>query len=87
VIAQVVYFLCALTSLIVAIMLFKAYQRQPSRLLFWSAISFCGFYLNNILLFIDLAVFPVEVSLAYYRSLTCLGSVAVLIYGLIWDTV
>ena len=49
-----VYALCALTSLVCAWLLLRAYQRQRTRLLLWSSVSFAGLALNNVLLFIDL---------------------------------
>lgn len=45
-----VYALCALTSLVCAIMLTRGYRRSRVRLLLWSALCFACFALNNVLL-------------------------------------
>jgi hypothetical protein len=43
-----------------------------------------GLTISNILLFIDLVVFP-QIDLSLWRSLATLIALIVLIYGLIWD--
>lgn len=83
--AAIVYILCALTSLTCAVMLLRAYSNTRVRLLFWSGLCFCGFTLNNILLFIDRRVVSAETDLYVLRSLPALAGLAILIYGLIWD--
>lgn len=82
-----VYVLCALTSLGCAILLARGYRARPSRLLFWAAICFGGFALGNVLLVVDLAVFPESISLLPYRNGVTLVSLGALVYGLIWDVV
>ena len=82
-----VYFLCSLTSFGCAWLLFRGYRRRPSRLLFWAAACFTGLALNNVVLVADLVIFPDAVSLLPYRNLLALGSLGVLLYGLIWDVV
>lgn len=84
--AQVVYLLCGITSFFCALLLFRAHFRRPSQLLLWSAVCFLGLFLNNVLLFADLVLFP-DVYLQPYRHLAALAGVALLIYGLIWDVV
>jgi hydrogenase/urease accessory protein HupE len=83
--AQVVYYLCALTSLACAVLLFRAYSLRRVRLLLWSGLAFVGFTLGNILLVIDMLVVP-SIDLSLIRSLPVLGGLIVLIYGLVWDT-
>jgi hypothetical protein len=85
VIPALVYFLCALTSLVCAALLLRAYGRRRTRLLAWSGIAFVGFALNNVLLFVDLVVAP-SVDLALARALTALGAVLVLLFGLVWES-
>jgi hypothetical protein len=82
--AEVVYILCALTSLACAMLLWRAFARTRVRLLLWSALCFACLSLNNALLFVDLAVVP-GVDLALYRSLPVVVGLALLIYGLIWE--
>jgi len=55
------------------------------RLLFWAGLCFVGFALNNILLFIDLIVFPTQIDLSIWRTLPAVVGVMLLLYGLIWE--
>ena len=83
--ASVVYVLCALTSFACAVLLLRAYAQRRVRLLFWSGLSFVGFALGNLFLVIDTMTAP-AVDLALFRSLPVLAGLAVLIFGLVWDT-
>jgi hypothetical protein len=80
-----VYLLCMATSVVCLILLARNYARSRMRLLLWSALCFVFLALNNLLLFIDVVVFPVEVDLLPYRQLTSLIGVGVLLYGFIWE--
>lgn len=82
--ATFVYALCALTSLLCAVLLARGYRASRARLLLWAALCFAGLALNNILLFIDLRVVP-QVDLSALRSLPALAGLLLLIYGLVWD--
>ena len=81
----VVYALCALTSLVCAVLLLRGYRRSRVRLLLWSGLCFVCFTLNNILLIIDVRVLP-DQDLSIVRSLPSLVGVALLLYGLVWET-
>lgn len=81
--ANLVYILCALTSLACGILLWRGYVQSRARLLLWSALCFAGFFLNNVLLIIDVRVTQVDLSL--WRSVPALIGIALLIYGLVWD--
>lgn len=83
--AAAVYVLCALTSLACAILLLRGYQQRRVRLLLWSGVAFAGFALGNALLVVDTMVVPAT-DLSLHRSLPTLAGLAVLIYGLVWDT-
>jgi hypothetical protein len=83
--AAAIYSLCALVALACTILLARAYRTSRYRLLFWGALCFAGFTLNNVLLFIDKIVF-VMVDLSLPRLAVALAAMMVLIYGLIWDT-
>lgn len=84
--APAVYLLCFLTSVICAVMLGRSFQRTRTKLLFWSAMCFMLLAVNNLLLVLDLVVFPGTVSLAVPRSLVSLAAVLTLLFGFIWDT-
>jgi hypothetical protein len=81
---DVVYLLCALTSLACTVLLWRGWKRSRARLLFWSALCFGGLFLNNVLLIVDTHVLP-QVDLALVRMLPALLGAAVLVYGLVWD--
>ena len=83
---EIVYVLCALTSVLCAGLLIRAYRQNRSRLLLWSTLCFIGLALNNILLFVDLVVTGPDVDLSLLRSLTALGALATLVIGLVWES-
>jgi hypothetical protein len=83
--AEAVYALCAITSIACAVLLFRGYRGSGTRLLLWSALSFGGLALNNLLLFVDLIVVP-NVDLSILRAATALGGLSVLVFGLIWES-
>jgi hypothetical protein len=80
--AEAVYLLCALTSLLCAVLLFRSHRAVRTPLLFWSSLCFAGLALNNVLLFVDLVVVP-DFDLRLVRSSSALASLALLLYGLI----
>lgn len=82
--AQIVYILCALTSLACAVLLGRAYRANRVPLLFWSALCFAGITLTNVLLCIDLLFLGADVSLASIRAAVALVSVGLLLYGMIF---
>ena len=83
--AAVVYVLCALTSFACAVLLLRGYAQRRVNLLFWSGLSFIGFALSNLFLVIDTIMVP-TIDLRFFRSVPVLAGLAVLIYGLVWDT-
>lgn len=84
--AEAVYLLCALASVVCALMLLRAYRRTQMRLLLWSGLSFAALCINNVLLFIDLVLIPdIDIGLVPIRLAIALGGVVLLLYGLIWD--
>jgi hypothetical protein len=84
-VAEWVYALCTVTSVVCAILLQRGYHRSRMRLLFWASLCFVGFALNNILLFIDLIVFPTEIDLSVWRTVPAVMGVMLFLYGLIWE--
>ncbi len=78
------YSLCALVALLCAWLLLAAYRRQHYRLLLWSGLCFVGFTVNNVILVLDKTVF-IETNLSILRNAVALGSIMILLYGLIWD--
>jgi hypothetical protein len=84
---EIVYILCALTSLLCAVLLGRAYFRAPNRLLLWSTLAFSLLAVNNILLVSDLVIWPApSVDLTIPRAITHLAALLILIFGLIWES-
>ena len=83
--AETVYLLCALTSIVCAVLLFRGFRSSRARLLFWSSPCFVGLALSNILLFVDLAIVP-EVDLSLWRSGFALAGILVLLFGFVWES-
>jgi hypothetical protein len=84
-VALVIYVLCALTSLLAAAQLLAAYRRTRTRLLLWSGLCFACFFINNVILIVDVRILP-ERDLSVARSLPLVVGVALLLYGLIWES-
>jgi|1185.fasta_scaffold513862_2 hypothetical protein len=80
---QVVYVLCGLTSLGCTLLLLNRYRKTRVELLFWSGVAFFCFTATNVLLYVDLVVFPYSVDLSLLRNSVTLLGVVVLLYGLI----
>ena len=83
--AGLVYGLCALVALACAWLLLRAYARTGTRLLLWAGLCFVGLTLNNALVFVDLLLVP-QVDLSLWRNLSALAGMALLVFGLVWDT-
>ena len=83
--ATLVYALCALTSLACAVLLLRGYASSRARLLLWSGLCFAGLALNNILLLVDKRLVP-TMDLSLWRTLPAVAGVALLLYGLVWET-
>jgi len=82
--AEAIYLLCAVTSLVAAVLLLRHYQARRAPLLLSSCIGFFGLAINNMLAFVDFALLAgTDLSLA--RAIAGVGASLVLLYGLIWD--
>lgn len=82
--AELTYLLCAATALVCVVLLLRAFARTRVRLLLWSGICFIALTLENVLLFLDLTVFP-ETDLQLWRDSLALIGLLFLLFGLIWD--
>jgi hypothetical protein len=83
-VSEIVYLLCAATSVLCAALLVRSYVRTRTRLLLWSALCFSGLAINNLILVVDKSTPQYDLSLA--RTLPALIGMALLIYGLILDS-
>jgi len=82
--AEAVYVLCAVTSIVCAVLLLRGFRSSQLRLLLWSSLCFVGLAVNNVLLLVDLILVP-ETDLALLRSAAALGALSVLVFGLVWE--
>ena len=82
---EIVYVLCALTSVLCAGLLLRSYSANKSRLLLWSTLCFVGLAINNLFLFIDLVLVP-DVDLRFLRSGSAISGLLLLTIGLIWES-
>ena len=80
----IVYTLCFLTSSACAFLLARNYARTGTRLLLWSALCFLLLAGNNLVVILDLLVFP-AVNFGQLRLIFSLSAVSVLLFGFIWD--
>ena len=83
--ALIVYLLCAVASLVCALLLARGYRATRMPLLFWGAVAFFILVPTNSLLFIDLIVFP-QLDLALWRTGLSLVGYSLFLYGLIFES-
>lgn len=82
--AEAIYALCALASLLCAGLLIRGYLRTRQRLALLACLCFGGLALNNVLLFIDLVIVT-EMDLSVPRGLVAVAALLFLVVGLIWE--
>lgn len=82
--AESVYILCALTSALCAVLLYRGYRQSRARLLLWSALCFIGLALNNVMLYVDMVVMT-HTDLSVVRLLPAVVGMLLLLFGLIWE--
>lgn len=79
-----VYLLCFVTSLICAGLLGRSYARTRTRMLLWSALCFSLLAIANLVVVLDMLVFPAA-DMRTIRLGLSLAAVTVLLFGFIWD--
>lgn len=83
--AEAVYILCLVTSIFCAALLLRGYRATRTRLLFWASLCFGFLAINNVILYFDLVVLP-QIQLFWYRNAAAVIGMALLLFGLIWET-
>ena len=84
--AEAVYILCALTSILCAVLLLRGYRATRTRLLFWASLCFGFLAINNVILYFDLVILPPQIDLFWYRNAAALIGMLVLVVGLTWES-
>jgi len=85
-VAEAVYILCALTGTLCAMLLYRGYRANRTRLLFWASLAFLLLAINNVVLYVDLVILPVRPDLFWYRTGVALAAMLLLLFGLVWET-
>jgi hypothetical protein len=85
-VAEAVYILCALTSILCAVLLLRGYRATRTRLLFWASLCFGFLAINNVILYFDLVILPPQIDLFWYRNASALIGMLVLVFGLTWES-
>jgi hypothetical protein len=83
--AEVVYLLCALTSLSCAMVLWRNWRRARLRIVLWTSVCFAALALQNVLLFVDLVVVGPSIQLSPLRNGIGLAGLSILLYGLLTE--
>lgn len=81
--AEIVYALCGLTSILCAILLLRGWRETRARLLFWASLCFICLAIDNVMVFIDFVVTPPSVDLFWWRTPPAIAGMLLLIYGLV----
>lgn len=84
--AEAIYILCAVTSIVCAVLLLRGYLATRTRLLFWASLCFGFLAINNVILYVDLVLLPPEFDLFWYRNIAAVAGMLVLIFGLTWES-
>ena len=79
------YILTSLTTLLCAILLLRGYAQVRLRLLLWSGLCFIGLTITNLLKIADLLIF-VQIDLFAFRLGSAAVAMALLIFGLVWES-
>lgn len=85
ILSSAVYILGTVVSLVCAILLLRGYSRGRKRLLLWSGLCFTMLAISNGFVFADLIVFP-QLDLLLWRLSTAAAGLALLLFGLIWES-
>jgi hypothetical protein len=80
-----IYLLCAATAFACSLLMARGWRRTRVPLLLAVALAFAGFAAENVVLFVDVVIFP-ELDLAWPRTAFALAGVLSLISGCIWGT-
>lgn len=79
-----VYLLNASIYATCAGLLLRGYSRVRQRLLLWSGLCFVGLAFANVLIYVDLVIFP-QIDLYPLRLGTTTLAMLLLVYGLVWE--
>lgn len=79
------YILTCFTTLLCSVLLLRAFMRVHRKLLLWSGLCFLGLTVSNLFKIADLLVFR-DIDLYSYRVGAAALAMALLLYGLVWES-
>lgn len=79
-----IFALCLSACVVCAFLLLRGYARGGARLLLWTGLCFALLSVNNLLVILDIVVFP-TVDLQGWRHGASLLAISVLLVGLVWE--
>jgi len=82
-VANIIFMLCVLSSSLCAMLMLYAYERFRKRILLWILLCMIFLAINNILLYLDVVLPEIDLSVA--RNTTAFLGLSILVFGLIWD--
>ena len=80
-----IFALCLLACVVCAFLLLRGYARGGARLLLWTGACFALLSINNLMVILDIVVFP-TLDLQGWRHAASLLAVSVLLIGLVWES-
>ena len=79
-----VYALCALTSVLCAVLMVRSFLRSRQRAHLWLGLCFAALAVNNVLLFLNVVVVR-SIDLSVTRAAVALAAMAAFLFVLIWE--
>lgn len=84
--AEAVYVLCAITSIVCAVLLLRGWRQTRAKLLFWASLCFVGLAVDNVVVVVDFVLTPPSVDLFWWRIPPAVAGMLVLVYGLVRES-
>jgi hypothetical protein len=81
--AEAVYALCGVTSILCAVLLLRGWRESRARLLFWASLCFVGLAIDNVVVFIDFVLTGPGIDLFWWRAPPALAGMLLLVHGLV----
>lgn len=80
-----IFALCLVACVMCAFLLLRGFARGGARLLLWTGLCFSLLSINNLMVILDIVVFP-TLDLQAWRHAASLAAVTVLLVGLVWES-
>lgn len=77
--------LSSIVTLGCAVVLLRGFASSRARLLLWSGLCFVALSFSNLMVFVDLVVFP-ETDLYLVRLGSAAAAMLLMVFGLVWES-